>query len=126
MRLRYTALAFGTIVLGLAVFKTGGAMPVAARDVLGDALWAAMMMWLISAAMPGVRLAWRAAAALAVSFAVEFSQLIHFPSLDALRGTIAGHLVLGSGFDPRDFVAYAAGVLAAAVLEGVFFRTRRT
>jgi hypothetical protein len=25
--------------------------------------------------------------------------------------------VLGSGFDPRDFAAYAAGVLAAVILE---------
>jgi hypothetical protein len=33
-----------------------------------------------------------------------------------------GHLVLGSGFDPRDFTSYAAGVLAAALLERVIMR----
>jgi hypothetical protein len=28
-----------------------------------------------------------------------------------------GHLVLGSGFDPRDLASYAAGVLVALVCE---------
>ena len=53
------------------------------------------------------RLAWRAAVALAFCFAVEFSQLVHLPALDALRRTTAGHLALGSGFDPRDFAERA-------------------
>jgi hypothetical protein len=39
------------------------------------------------------------------------------PVLDALRRTTAGHLALGSGFDRRDFAAYAGGVLAAVLLE---------
>jgi len=87
------------------------------RDVLGDALWAVMVTWLIAAIAPSLRLAWRVVVALAVCFAVEFSQLLHFPPLDALRGTTVGHLALGSGFDPRDFAAYAGGVLAAILLE---------
>jgi hypothetical protein len=61
--------------------------------------------------------------ALAVCFVVELSQLYHAPALDALRQTTVGHLVLGSDFDPRDLAAYAAGVLAAAMLErSVVFR----
>jgi hypothetical protein len=43
-------------------------------------------------------------------FAVEFSQLIHLPMLDALRRTTLGYLVLGSGFDRRDLAGYAGGV----------------
>ena len=66
----------------------------------------------------------RAAVALAICFAVEFSQLWHLPILDALRRTTAGHLVLGSGFDLRDFAAYAAGVLAAVLLERATERRR--
>ena len=138
VRTRYFALAVGTIVLGLAVHGRGGALSPVVRDVLGDALWAAMAAWLIAAAAPAHRLAWRAAAAVALCFAVEFSQLVHFPALDAFRRTTAGHLLLGSGFDRRDFAAYAAGVLAAVLLElaierrrpdrpvGVRPRTRRT
>ncbi len=116
-RTRYFALAVGTIVLGLAVHGRGGALSPVVRDVLGDAFWAAMAAWLIAAVAPAVPLASRAAVALAFCFAVEFSQLIHLPALDALRRTTAGHLVLGSGFDRRDFAAYAAGVLAAVLLE---------
>jgi hypothetical protein len=123
-RTRYVALAAGTIALGLAVHLRGGALSPAVRDVLGDALWAAMATWWIAAVAPGLRLAWRAAVALAFCFAVEFSQLVHLPALDTLRRTTAGHLALGSGFDRRDFAAYAAGVLAAILLERATERRR--
>ena len=123
-RTRYVALAVGTIVLGLAVHSRGGALSPLMRDVLGDALWAAMAAWWIAAVAPAIRLAWRAAVALALCFAVEFSQLVHLPVLDALRRTTAGHLALGSGFDRRDFAAYAGGVLAAVLLERAIERRR--
>jgi hypothetical protein len=116
-RTRYVALAVGTIALGLAVHGRGDALSPVVRDVLGDALWAAMVVWWIAVIAPASRLPWRGAVALALCFAVEFSQLWDLPVLDALRRTTAGHLVLGSGFDPRDFAAYAAGVLTAVFLE---------
>lgn len=116
-RTRYAALTVGTIAIGLAVHGRGGALSPIVRDVLGDGLWAAMAAWGIAAVAPSIRPAWRAAMALAFCFAVEFSQLVHSPALDALRRTTAGHLALGSGFDRRDFAAYAAGVLATVLLE---------
>jgi len=125
-RTRYVALAVGTIALGLAVHWRGDALSPVVRDVLGDALWAAMVVWWISAIAPASRLPWRAAVALALCFAVEFGQLWRFPALDALRRTTAGHLVLGSGFDPRDFGAYAAGVLTAVLLERAAKRPKRS
>ena len=117
--MRYVALTLCAVIVGLTVHRSGGALPPDVRDVLGDALWAAMVAWGIAAVSPAIRLPWRAGGALAFCFVVEVSQLIHFPALDALRRTTAGHLVLGSGFDPRDFAAYAAGVLAAVILERV-------
>ena len=75
-----------------------------------------MIVWWIGVAVPRVALRTHAIAALAVCFAVELSQQFHTPMLDAIRRTVPGHLVLGSGYDPRDFVAYAAGVFAAALL----------
>jgi len=123
-RMRYFALAVGTMALGLAVHWRGGALAPVVRDVLGDALWAAMVVWWIAAVAPGIRLPWRAAAALAFCYAVEFGQLFRLAALDALRRTTAGHLVLGSGFDPRDFVSYAIGVLAALFLEWSIERHR--
>ena len=51
--------------------------------------------------------------------AVELSQLIRTPALNALRRTTLGHLVLGTDFDARDLVAYAGGVLVAVMIERV-------
>lgn len=117
IRIRYLALALTTIVIGLAVHWGTATMSPSARDVLGDALWAAMVVWLVSAAAPTARLTARSAAALVICVVVELSQLYHAPALDALRATTGGRLVLGSGFDPRDLLAYAGGVCAAAIVD---------
>jgi hypothetical protein len=120
------ALVAVTILLGLAVHWRGGALSPVVRDVLGDALWAAMAAWGIAAVTPAIRLSRRAAVALALCFVVELSQLVHWPALDALRRTTMGRLALGSGFDPRDFAAYAAGVLSAVLLEWAAVRYRQS
>jgi hypothetical protein len=116
-RLLYVALALGTIALGLGVHWYGAAFGPTVRDVIGDALWAAMIAWWVAALVPGSSLRGRGVVALAICFAVELSQLYATPTLDALRHTTAGHLVLGSGFDLRDLLAYTLGVLAAALIE---------
>jgi hypothetical protein len=118
-RASFVALAVGTIAVGLVVHWRGDILGAAIQDMLGDALWAAMITWWIAALVPGAALRRRGIAALAICFAVEVSQRYHFPALDALRRTTAGNLVLGSGFDPRDFVSYALGVLAAIILERI-------
>jgi hypothetical protein len=121
-RLWYLAPALGTIAAGLLVHLRGAVLGPAARDMLGDALWAAMIMWLTSAFAPRARLAIRCAAAFAVCVAVELSQLSHAPWLDAIRDTEPGRLLLGSGFDARDLSAYALGVAAAALLDAAIFK----
>jgi Protein of unknown function (DUF2809) len=117
MRVTYLAAALATIVVGLAVHLCGTRLPLALRDVLGDALWAIMVTWWVSVLSPRLARGARAALALGICYAVELSQLYHMPGLDALRRTTLGHLVLGSGFDLRDLAAYALGVLAAVVIE---------
>ena len=116
MRVRYLLLALGTIAVGLLIHFRGGFLPPAARDVLGDALWATMIVWWTGVAAPRLSLRLRGLFAFAICVAVEVSQAYHTPSLDALRHTVPGQLILGSGYDPRDFFAYAAGVVAAVVL----------
>jgi hypothetical protein len=111
------ALALGTIALGLGVYWGGAVLGPTLRDVLGDALWAAMITWWVGAVAPSASVRSRAVVALALCLGVEVSQLYHTTMLDALRSTTAGQLVLGSGFDPRDLMAYALGVLVAAFLE---------
>jgi hypothetical protein len=103
--------------VGLAVHLRGGLLSPNARDILGDALWAVMLAGWIGAVRPGVVLLRRSALVLAVCIVVECSQRYHTPWLDELRRTALGHLVLGSDYDPRDFVAYSLGVIAAMLLE---------
>jgi len=116
-RLWYLALASVTIGLGLIVHLRGTALSTVARDVLGDAVWAAMIVWCVSFIVPAAPRMTRGAVALAVCWAVEATQLYHGPSVDAVRATTVGHLVFGSGFDPRDLAAYAAGVIVAILLD---------
>jgi len=113
----YVAAALTTIVLGLMVQVRGAVLGPVARDVAGDALWAAMMVWWIGALTPNVKLAVRAVAAYAICASVEASQLHHAPTLDAIRAMPLGHLVLGSGFDPWDLATYALGVAGAVLVE---------
>ena len=51
-RVRYVALAVATIALGLWVHRGMPTLNPEARDVIGDALWAAMMTWWVSAVAP--------------------------------------------------------------------------
>lgn len=116
-RAGYLSLALATIALGLVVHLSATPMNPAVRDILGDALWAMMISWFMGAIAPRVALRMRAVVAFGICAAVEVSQLVHAPALDSVRETTLGHLVLGSGFDPRDFVAYGAGVAAALLVE---------
>jgi hypothetical protein len=122
-RRTYGALALCTIVAGLVVHWYGTILPGATRDVLGDALWAMMIVWLIGAVVPQKPIVARAALALVVCWVVEFSQAYHQQFLDSVRNTAIGQLVLGSGFDVRDLGAYALGVAAALGLELAASRT---
>ncbi len=115
-------LAVLTIAAGLTIHWYGFSLTPSLRDVLGDALWGSMVYWIVTAAAPSQSTGVRAPAALGICWLVEFSQLAHGPVLDALRTTTAGHLVLGSGFDPRDLAAYAGGIAFAAGLEALIRR----
>ena len=112
-------LALGTIAVGLVVHLRGSMLGAAARDFLGDALWASMIVWWVGAVAPGARLRWRYGTAYAICALVEMSQALHTPMLDTVRATKVGALVLGSGFDPRDLVAYAFGVGFAALVQRI-------
>lgn len=51
-RVAYISLAVATIALGLLVHLRGASRHPDLRDVLGDALWAAMILWCVSAVAP--------------------------------------------------------------------------
>ena len=113
----YVAAAVATSAAGLLVHWRGEPFGASARDILGDILWAAMMAWWVGALAPNALRVSRSVVALALCFAVEFSQLYHQPALDAFRQTRVGHVLLGVGFDPRDLAAYAVGVATALLIE---------
>ena len=125
-RFIYLALALGTIALGLLVHWRGAVLGTTIQDVLGDALYAVMVVWWVSAIAPGAGLSVRAVTSLALCVGVELSQLSHAPVLETARHTTLGQLVLGSGFDVRDLGAYALGVLAAWCVEYAVRRRHRT
>ncbi len=117
LALAFVAAALITIAAGLWVHLAGAALGSAPGDVIGDALWAMMMAWWLGALLPRVSLRRRSALAYAICVAVELSPLFHGTTIDALRYPAPGRLVLGSGVDPRDLLAYGAGVAAAALVE---------
>lgn len=82
----------------------------------GDGLWAMMVMYLIRLVFIRQRLKYIALAALAISFLVEFSQIIQWEWLVAFRSTFIGHMMLGQGFVWWDLPAYAIGIFVAYII----------
>jgi hypothetical protein len=115
-----------TIALGLATRRFPSVFPSLLATYGGDALWAAMVYWLLAFLRPSA--SWRAlaAGALGIAIAVECSQLVHTPWLDAVRATRLGALVLGQGFLWSDLVAYLAGVGLAVLMDRVMRRSGPT
>lgn len=107
-----------TLVAGLVV--AGSDLAVA--DKLGDLLYAALVTLGVWFLVPRAPLAVLAGVAGAWCLAVELLQLTDVPRAAADRVPLA-RLVLGSGFDGWDLVAYAVGVLLA--LGGVVVTRRR-
>lgn len=88
------------------------------RPYLGDALAVALVYCALRATLD-----WRpvpaAALALAIAVTIEVGQYFQVLSLIGLAGSRVATTVLGSGFDPRDFLAYAAGAIGVLVIEAM-------
>lgn len=112
-----------TVFIGLASRAVPALFPSVWGKYPGDALWAIMVLFIIAFVRPTMGSLRLALTALAVSYAVEFSQLYQGAWLVAFRSYRVGHLLLGSGFDGFDLVAYLIGVAVGFFLEvGLFFR----
>lgn len=83
----------------------------------GDACWTVAAYCGFRLIRPSARPRALGIAAFGVSAAVELSQLIRAPWLDAIRGTTLGALALGQGFLWSDFPRYAAGAILAATID---------
>lgn len=105
------------ITLGLLSRRFPQFLPAALGKYSGDALWALMVFLGLGFCFRRWPTVVVALAAFAFSVAIEFSQLYRAPWIDAVRGTLPGRLVLGSGFAWADLVAYAAGISVGALVE---------
>lgn len=109
---KWTAVLLGFIlVIGLASRKYSGMFPAALGKYPGDALWAAAVYVALAIVFRKAEAMSLFAWAIAISFAVEFSQIYHSPTLDALRSTTIGHLFLGTTYSPHDLLAYVVGIV---------------
>jgi hypothetical protein len=105
------------IAVGLASRKFPSVFPAAFGSHTGDALWALMVFLGIAFLAPRMA-GWRVALlALALSCLIEVSQLYQAPWINAIRASTAGHLVLGTGFQWGDLLAYALGIAFGLLAE---------
>lgn len=117
-RKRYALAIVAVIAAGLA-----SRTPLAAEispflaTYAGDSLWALTVFLCLGFAFPEAPTLRIAATALAISFAVEFSQLYQAPWLSELRQTLPGRLLLGSGFLKSDLLCYLVGIALGALSE---------
>lgn len=119
-RLIYAGFSVVTLVCGLATRPLRLVIGPGPAKNLGDALWAVLVYLLIAWTWRRQSSGRIAVATLAVSVAVEFSQMYHPPWLDAIRRTTLGGLVLGWGFAWGDLIAYATGIALCFALERCF------
>ncbi len=116
-RLITAALTLATVLTGLIWRMAPLHLPFFLWKYGGSALWAIAVYWMIAFLLPNVRPITLAALACLFALAVELSRLIQWPPLEAFRLTLAGRLILGSIFSPRNILAYWLAIFAAASLD---------
>ena len=83
----------------------------------GSTLWGGMVFFLLAALLPHQPLGRLAILSVLAAALIEFSRLYQTPWLDEFRLTLAGALLLGRIFSWWNIVAYAVGIVIAALLE---------
>ncbi len=83
----------------------------------GDTLWALTVFLVLGFIFPRAPTAAIAAAAIAISFSVEFSQLYQAPWINQLRQSLPGKLLLGAGFLKSDLLCYVTGIALGSLAE---------
>jgi hypothetical protein len=117
-RIRLALVAAATVGLGLLVHRAGDGV---LGDIAGDALYALLIYLLCAIVAPWARRPIVAGIALTICIAVELLQLTRLPR-DLAAVFPPAELALGSGFDTRDLVVYAAAVSAAFLVDTVLAR----
>jgi hypothetical protein len=111
------ALIILAATVGLGSRRFAAFLPAVVVAYAGDTMWALAVFLVLGLCFATRSRWWVAALAGLIAAFVEFSQLYHAPWIDAVRGTVVGHLALGSDFDPKDLACYAAGVGIGLLIE---------
>jgi hypothetical protein len=111
----YLFLYLLTVVIGI-LSRNGmiGKGPLFHKD-LGDALYAVAAYFLIAVLFPKWPSLRLGAVALTYCVAIEYFKLV--PGLGAVRQTLPGKLILGTGFSYRDILMYVVGTVATTFVE---------
>lgn len=86
------------------------------RPYVGDSL-AVVLVYLAVRAVTPLRVGTAAGLAFGIAALIEFGQYVGLVNLLGLGGSVIARTVLGTGFDPADFLAYAAGALTVVGVE---------
>ena len=105
------------VILGMASRRVQGLFPACLGKYPGDVLWTLAVFLGLAILQPRASTAQLAAFAMALSCLVEFSQLYQAPWINAIRDTVLGHIMLGSGFSWLDMVAYLVGASTGVILD---------
>jgi Protein of unknown function (DUF2809) len=116
-RVTYAVLMLITVVAGLVWRMAPLGLPPFWFKYGGSALWAMALYWLIAICFPRVSAAGLGFLAGVVAAVVEFSRLWHVAAIDDFRLTLAGRLLLGRFFSPKNIVAYWLAIALASVLD---------
>lgn len=92
---------------------------------LGDALYAVMVYFIVSFLFPQKKVMHKAITALLFCYGIELLQLYQAEWMKAIRATLPGKLVLGSGFLWSDLLAYFIGISFATVVDMLCLRSRK-
>jgi Protein of unknown function (DUF2809) len=113
LRLIYAALAVIVIAAGLLWRWPGLHLPPVLAKYGGSVLWGALVYMALRVLLPRISVKTMAALAAVLAAFVEFTQLLHWPWLEAFRSTPFGVLLIGRFFSWWDIASYWLGIAAA-------------
>lgn len=113
----------GYAAAALAIFGLELVIALGVRDTIvrpygGDSL-AVLLVYLALRAAFRIRVLAATALALLIAILVEIAQWVDLLGALGLHGNTIARVVLGTGFDPIDFVAYGIGAVAILAGEGI-------
>jgi hypothetical protein len=120
LRMTYAALALAIVAAGLLWRWPGLGLSPAMAKYGGSVWWGALVYASLRVMLPGTGVKLAATFSCALAALVEFSQLLHWPWLDAFRSTKFGLLLIGRFFSWWDIASYWLGIAAASAVDFIY------